>query len=98
MDVARLKASNLEFDESYGAGTTRPICDEYLLINAALGKGLSVFYLPMTVAQHPKRSSGDDLTFRAFVSRLSVLRKIFPVIYPSIFVWLTFKMILRRLR
>lgn len=96
VDVATLKASNLQFDESYGAGTARPIGDEYLLVSAALRKGLSVFSLPIMIAQHPRRSSGGDLTFRAFVSRASVLRRVFPVIHPLLLFLLTLKVIFRR--
>lgn len=71
--VDAIRAKGIKFDENFGAGVENYLGDEYIFITDALKKGLKGVFLPITVAIHPKDSSGSgwgsrrDLTARAAV-------------------------------
>lgn len=74
--MVRIDAINekgIRFDEEFGAGAANYLGDEYIFIADALRAGLSGVHLPVTIAIHPKESSGsrwgtsEDLAARAKV-------------------------------
>lgn len=71
--VDALKDKKIRFDESFGAGVTNYLGDEFILIADALRAGLTGVHLPVKLAVHPKDSSGSkwgneaDLSARAKV-------------------------------
>ncbi|MFM1789600.1 MAG: hypothetical protein RLZZ12_949 [Actinomycetota bacterium] len=71
--VDALREKQIRFDESFGAGATNYLGDEYILIADALRAGLKGVHLPVKIAIHPKDSSGSrwgeasDLAARAKV-------------------------------
>lgn len=71
--VDAINAKGIRFDEDYGAGVANYLGDEYIFIADALRAGLKGVHLPVTIAIHPKESSGsrwgtpEDLAARAKV-------------------------------
>ena len=57
--VDLIREREIRFDESFGAGATFYLGDEYIFIADALRAGLSGVHLPITIAQHPMESSGS---------------------------------------
>lgn len=71
--VDAIRAKDLRFDEQFGAGATNYLGDEYIFIADALRVGIKGIHLPITIAVHPKDSSGsrwgsdEDLAARSQV-------------------------------
>lgn len=73
-----IKAKGINFDENFGAGAENFLGDEYIFIADALKKGLSGVFLPITVAIHPKESSGSTWgTPRDLKARAAVFKRVF---------------------
>ena len=68
-----VKSAHLYFDENFGAGAENYLGDEYIFITDLLTRGRNAVFLPITIAIHPKESSGgtwgtdEDLQARAKV-------------------------------
>lgn len=54
-----IRERGIRFDENFGAGATFYLGDEYIFIADALRAGLSGVHLPITIATHPRESSGS---------------------------------------
>jgi hypothetical protein len=57
--VDTIKSKHVYFDEKFGAGVSNYIGDEYIFITDLINKGGSAMFLPITIAIHPKDSSGS---------------------------------------
>ena len=57
--IDAIRESGIRFDEEFGAGADNYLGDEYIFIADALRAGLSGVHLPITLAIHPKESSGS---------------------------------------
>lgn len=55
---ASILNNNLSFDENFGLGTSFPTGEEAIFLSDALKKGLRIKYVPISIVQHPKESSG----------------------------------------
>lgn len=51
-------SSGVRFDEGFGAGTDRPLGDEYIFVSDAVRAGLRGEFVPIDLAVHPAGSSG----------------------------------------
>jgi len=58
VDVDAVRAAGLTFDERFGAGSARPLGDEYVFIADLLRSGLRADAVPWVLAVHPWMSSG----------------------------------------
>lgn len=67
------RAREINFDTRFGAGTADPIGDEYIFLADALRAGLTGRHVNVTVACHPKESSGT----RDDSSLIEVRRRVF---------------------
>lgn len=71
--VDAIREKGIRFDEDFGAGVANYLGDEYIFIADALRAGVKGVHLPVTIALHPKESSGsrwgtpEDLAARAAV-------------------------------
>ncbi len=73
-----IKSKGISFDENFGAGVENFLGDEYIFIADALKQGLSGVFLPITVAIHPKESSGSTWgTSRDLKARAAVFKRVF---------------------
>ena len=78
IDVEKVRASNLKFDESFGAGVTNYLGDEYIFIADLLRSGRSAHFLPVTLAVHPTDSSGSGWgTKRDLKVRSQIFTRVF---------------------
>ncbi|NBQ92914.1 MAG: glycosyltransferase [Micrococcales bacterium] len=60
IDLRQIKASGVLFDEAFGAGAeTTYLGDEYIFICDLVSKGVICEFVPITLAVHPKDSSGS---------------------------------------
>jgi glycosyltransferase involved in cell wall biosynthesis len=59
IDVAKVRAAGVRFDERFGAGAVNYLGDEYIFIADSLRAGLTGLSLPCIVATHPTESSGS---------------------------------------
>jgi glycosyltransferase involved in cell wall biosynthesis len=57
---SRMRAKNVWFDVSFGAGTDTFLGDEYIFLCDALRAGLRGVHVDLTLAQHPAESSGTQ--------------------------------------
>lgn len=84
--MVRLEAvrdKGIEFDENFGAGVENFLGDEYIFIADALKKGLKGVFLPVSVAIHPKDSSGSTWgTRRDLKARAVVFTRVFGISAP----------------
>jgi hypothetical protein len=78
-----IREKGITFDENFGAGADNYLGDEYIFIADALNRGLKGVFLPVTVAIHPKDSSGSDWgTRRDLTARAAVFTRVFGVTAP----------------
>lgn len=76
--VDSIKSKHVYFDEKFGAGVSNYIGDEYIFITDLLNKGGSAIFLPITIAIHPKDSSGSLWgTDRDLIARSQVFQRVF---------------------
>ena len=76
--VDSIRSKNIYFDEEFGAGVSNYIGDEYIFIADLLNKGGTAVFLPMTIAIHPKDSSGSLWgTERDLIARAQVFQRVF---------------------
>ena len=76
--VESIKAKDVYFDEKFGAGVSNYIGDEYIFITDLLNKGGNAIFLPITIAVHPKDSSGSLWgTERDLLARAQVFQRVF---------------------
>lgn len=76
--VESIKAKDVYFDEKFGAGVINYIGDEYIFITDLLNKGGNAIFLPITIAVHPKDSSGSLWgTERDLLARAQVFQRVF---------------------
>lgn len=60
VDLKQIKASGVLFDENFGAGAeTTYLGDEYIFICDLVSAGVKCEFVPITLALHPKDSSGS---------------------------------------
>jgi len=60
IDLNQVRASGVFFDERFGAGAdTTYLGDEYIFICDLVSAGVSCEFVPITLAIHPKESSGS---------------------------------------
>ena len=60
IDVKQIKAANVKFDESFGAGAEKTyLGDEYIFICDLLSADVKCEFVPLTLAIHPQQSSGS---------------------------------------
>lgn len=60
VDLNQIKKHNIRFDENFGAGAEETyLGDEYIFICDMIDVGLSCEFVPLTLAIHPKDSSGS---------------------------------------
>ena len=76
--VDALREKGIRFDESFGAGATNYLGDEFILIADSLRAGLKGIHLPVKLAIHPKDSSGSKWGTEADLSaRAKVFTRVF---------------------
>jgi hypothetical protein len=76
--VESIKSKDVYFDEKFGAGVSNYIGDEYIFITDLLNKGGTAMFLPITIAIHPKDSSGSLWgTERDLLARAQVFQRVF---------------------
>lgn len=76
--VESIKTKDVYFDEKFGAGVSNYIGDEYIFITDLLNKGGNAIFLPITIAIHPKDSSGSLWgTERDLIARAQVFQRVF---------------------
>ena len=72
------KIMRIKFDEEFGAGSKKFLGDEYIFITDLLNKGGTAMFLPITIAIHPKDSSGSLWgTERDLLARAQVFQRVF---------------------
>ena len=71
--VPAIKARGIHFDENFGAGATNYLGDEYIFIVDMIKRGLKAHFLPITMAVHPKDSSGSGWGTREDLRARSVI-------------------------
>lgn len=60
VDLKQISQANVRFDEKFGAGAeTTYLGDEYIFICDLISKGVNCEFVPLTLAVHPKQSSGS---------------------------------------
>jgi hypothetical protein len=60
IDLNKIKAAGVLFDENFGAGVeTSYLGDEYIFIADLISAGVKCEFMPITLAVHPKDSSGS---------------------------------------
>jgi hypothetical protein len=73
------------FDEGFGAGVKNYLGDEYILIADALRAGLKGYFLPLTIARHPRESSGSRFgTPEDLRARSAVFSRVFASAAPLV--------------
>ncbi len=81
--VEAIRSAGINFDENFGAGAQNYLGDEYIFIADALNKGLKGAFLPVSVAIHPKESSGSGWgTSRDLSARAAVFTRVFGATAP----------------
>lgn len=76
--VDTIKTKHVYFDEKFGAGVSNYIGDEYIFISDLINKGGNAVFLPITIAIHPKDSSGSLWgTERDLIARSQVFQRVF---------------------
>lgn len=76
--VDAIKEKGIRFDEEFGAGVSNYLGDEYIFIADALRAGLNGVHLPVTIAIHPKESSGSKWgTAEDLAARAKVFNRVF---------------------
>lgn len=76
--VETVKSKDVYFDEKFGAGVSNYIGDEYIFITDLINKGGIAIFLPITIAIHPKDSSGSLWgTERDLLARAQVFQRVF---------------------
>lgn len=60
INVEKMFAADLRFDEGFGLGTSLPSGEEYIFLTDCLKRNLNVWYYPITVGVHPNVTSGMD--------------------------------------
>ena len=90
--VDAIRKRGIKFDENFGAGVENYLGDEYIFITDALKQGLKGVFLPVTVAVHPKDSSGSGWgSQRDLTARAAVFSRVFGPIAPVIRALFLFK-------
>jgi len=70
--------AEVSFDERFGAGASRYLGDEYILIADAVTKGLKCRFEPIVIATHPRTSSGSGFgTTADAAARAAVFDRVF---------------------
>jgi glycosyltransferase involved in cell wall biosynthesis len=83
--VDAIRKKGIKFDENFGAGVENYLGDEYIFITDALKQGLKGVFLPITVAVHPKDSSGSGWgSQRDLSARAAVFTRVFGVTAPIV--------------
>lgn len=83
--VSASREKQVWFDESFGAGATNYLGDEYIFIVDLIKAGLRCMFLPATVAVHPAVSSGSIWgTERDLRARAVIFSRVFGVWAPFI--------------
>ncbi|EGR2698410.1 glycosyltransferase [Vibrio parahaemolyticus] len=80
-NVEFLKTHHVVFNERFGLGAEFPSCEQPIFANSILSKGGIGFFIPKTIAFHPKENSGDD-----FYSKDSALarKKMFELVFGRV--------------
>lgn len=83
--VDSIKAKDVYFDEEFGAGVSNYIGDEYIFIADLINKGGIAMFLPVTIAIHPKDSSGSLWgTDQDLIARAQVFQRVFGRLAPFV--------------
>ena len=83
--VDTIKSKDVYFDETFGAGVSNYIGDEYIFIADLINKGGTAMFLPITIAIHPKESSGSLWgTDRDLIARAQVFQRVFGTLAPFV--------------
>ncbi len=83
--VERIKELGIRFDTDFGAGVENYLGDEYIFIADLLRAGGRGVFLPITIATHPKDSSGSGWgTERDRKARAKVFTRVFGSLAPAI--------------
>jgi hypothetical protein len=83
--VETIKSKDVYFDEEFGAGVSNYIGDEYIFIADLINKGGTAMFLPITIAIHPKDSSGSLWgTDRDLIARAQVFQRVFGKLAPFV--------------
>lgn len=83
--VDSIKSKHVYFDEKFGAGVSNYIGDEYIFITDLINKGGTAMFLPITIAIHPKDSSGSLWgTERDLIARAQVFQRVFGTWAPMV--------------
>lgn len=81
--TALIRRAGVRFDISFGLGARHPMGEEYVFLTDALATGLTGRRLPVTMAAHPGRSTGQDWTSpNLWAARVAVLRRVFGPMAP----------------
>jgi hypothetical protein len=81
--VDAIRDKGVKFDENFGAGVENYLGDEYIFITDALKQGLRGVFLPVTIAVHPKDSSGSGWgSQRDLSARAAVFTRVFGAAAP----------------
>ncbi len=83
--VDAIRARDVYFDETFGAGVSNYIGDEYIFITDLINKGGNAMFLPVTIAIHPKDSSGSLWgTDQDLIARAQVFQRVFGALAPFV--------------
>ena len=83
--VDTIKSKDVYFDETFGADVSNYIGDEYIFIADLINKGGTAMFLPITIAIHPKESSGSLWgTDRDLIARAQVFQRVFGTLAPFV--------------
>ena len=83
--VDTIRSKDVYFDEAFGAGVSNYIGDEYIFIADLINKGGTAMFLPVTIAIHPKDSSGSLWgTDRDLIARAQVFQRVFGTVAPFV--------------
>ena len=75
--VSNIKAKDIYFDESFGAGSENYLGDEYIFVSDAISKGLKAHFVPITLSTHASDSSGTDWSEKSIQARARVFSRVF---------------------
>jgi len=79
LNLKSVYAYNIEFDETFGLGTSSPSGEEYVFLADALRSGLKIDHYPIVIGTHPDLTSGMDFysTKNKIIAKRRMLNRVF---------------------
>lgn len=77
--VRRSVTDGVSFNEKFGLGTSFPSGEEYLFVLDLLSNGHAMWYIPVSIVQHPPESTGTSFTPAVIRSKGALIRHRFGI-------------------